>query len=478
MRQRCVTLIDLGEVGGFEEEDPQLPRPVPRWLRALGVPAGPKLAVAAAVVVLAGGLAGAAPRTPPQPVLHFLPEVDSLSSIMVTGDVLVEIDSEGPRAIRAFDIDGGRQLWAGVVGQDAFRLDAVPTGDGRPDGVLVQIADEGFVGMNPSSENMDRELAHGRATVVDALTGVERWRHPGNVISPSGGRTLTMLVAGDTEADWRLVGVDGRDGHEVWSRPFVDGTQWMFGYDRIRQAPQTDRLTLLDPADGAVIDVDVPTGRATTAGHIPTGGTILWAWGDYLGIRRPDPYARDSDAEDPALRPQRIEVHDLRQLDGAPLWSASIGTDQGNSPWPCELDRVCVPDGAQVVRLDIRTGGRIETSQTIDNLFQPGALGLWQIGGAFSEPNDAFVTVSAQASKTRTGWLGVVRLQRPVEVIPLLPIPKGMAIDNCWSGSADWIVCPGPRGGGTLAIRRSDLDALVAAVRPPGSIHPRDTVHP
>ena len=465
-RQPGVTLIDLGEIGAHGDQPDPGPSP---WARRVGVPDGRKAAAVAALALLAGGLAGNAPAARPDPPIRVMRDVNVQASLWVVDDVLIHAGGDST-VMTATDLPTGNRLWSSMVGPTIYHLAGV-------DGIVVVQTAPNINNTSSEQEAWSRAVAQGHLTALDARTGIERWRHPGSMLSPYESEgAVVMLVPSDALPDhepgrWLLAGVDHDSGRDLWIEPLSDRTQWSFGYAGARpDRLDPTRLTLVDP-DGTVSAVDTASGRRTPQGKLPAESSIEWSWMNLIGVRRPDPYApidpstpaEPAQPVDPALdpRPARFEVYDVGDLT-APLWGRPI--ESGYAPNPCAENMLCIPVPNRMDRVDVRTGAPAPPADDYADFFEPGRLGLWQIY-SFLADSDALAFVSPSASKTREGWLGVVRFQRPEpQVVPLARVPIG--IEACWPTTARWIICPGVAG--TIAMRQSDLDAMIAAI--PGQV--------
>jgi hypothetical protein len=458
-RQGSVTLIDLGEIGAFDEEPPDPVRPrLPRWVRRLGVPDWPKLVAAGVLAALAGGLAGTAPGTAPDPTVYVVPGVSSQSSVALVGDVLVDALDGG---LAGYDVLTGEQLWNTVLGQDVGVYGGVNAM------ALYQLGPTpGFEVAAPSVENLPRSQARGSLNAVDARTGVLRWHHPGALLGPVAPTVMVMLVPSDAVpggpiGGWLLVGVDAHDGHDRWSQAIAGRTRWTFPYED-PDTVDTSRFLLVAP-DGALSTVDSTTGRATTLGRIPADATVDWSWNDTVAIHWPDPIADlifpplDPDHPDEDQGPELFAVYQLSDL-GNPLWRRPI--PDRNTPWPCEANTLCLWQGNDLGLMDLRTGDQI-MRETYTEFRTPGAFGVWQVTNPITiGKSEAVAALPPAWTKTKEGWLGLIRIRqsRP-QILPLVRIP--FLVDTCWYGTAAWIICTGDAG--TIAIRRSEFDAMVAA---------------
>lgn len=479
-RQRSVSLIDLGEIGAFDPgAEPELPpRPSPRWAQRLGVPAGRKAAAVGALALVAGGLAGTAPPATPPPHLLVLNDVTVQASLWVVDDTLVQVRGDG-MVMTATDLNTGAITWTQTIGQAVFRLEAVGNA------VAVQTGPTpGLEFVVPSADRMTQALARGRITVVDARTGVQRWQHRGALIGPFAAEApLVMFVPSEdfdgTIGRWFLVGVDPGTGRDVWSEPSPDGAQWTFRGtgDRLERLDPT-RVTIVAP-DGTVRVLDTATGQSQPMGRLPADARIEWSSKDLLGVRRPDPAASagtdtntntHTNTDDVDRRPMRFEVYELSGLD-SPLWSRPMPRgDEDPSPHPCEPDVLCQPREGRLDRIDVRTGAPVTPPvDDFSEYYIPGSLGVWEIQGSLDGlgegygSTDAIAFVSPYASRTKEGWMGLVRLRHPrPEIVPLAPVP--LKVDGCWLSTTRWLVCPGTAG--TIVIRQSEVQAMIAASRP------------
>jgi hypothetical protein len=460
-RQGCVTLIDLGEIGAFEEPPDPSPPPRPRWLNRLGVPDRRRAAAVGALAILAGGLAGTAPRTMPEATLHIVADVTAESSIAVVDDLLVNASPDG--LLAAYDLPTGTKLWSTEIGEHTYLLAGV---EGA---VLYQLGPTpGIEVATPSTANFWRAMARGSLNSVDARTGRLRWHHPGTSLGPTGSDVVVMLMPSDALPNgeiggWRLVGVDPRDGHDRWSQPMPDHTQWTFRYGTARPDVLDPSTVMLVAPDGGMSTVDTHTGRRTPIGRIPADAFVEWSWLDLVAVRRPDP-ARPIDPDRPPPGadsvPTRFEVYRLTDL-ASPLWGRPL-TDADDVPQPCGDTIVCFWHSTGLDRLDPRTGAPATRDDDYTEFLTPGALGLWETNGANAAngATEAVAFVAPAAARTKEGWLGLVRFRRPrPQILPLVRIP--FAVDGCWNATPRWLVCSG--GTGTIAVRQSEFGAMVPA---------------
>lgn len=462
-----MTLIDLGEVGFPSAAEPA-PPPPPRWLRRLGVPARGKAAAVAALAVLAGGLAGTAPATGPQPRFHTMPSIDMSRMYWSTDGVVIQQarDSFGAAAT---DIDSGRVLWSATWSEPVTQMAAAADGS-----VLLQTSPD-IAGPEPAgpTDAYYRRLAQGHVAALDPHTGVERWRRSGALLSPYGATDLIVLHAppgADPAAPdgWRIAQLDLSDGHEIWQRPVTPSTRWTFTYDD-DFTPVSGGLILMDSHDGSVLSVGAD-GRTTARGRVQPGGDLEWAWSDYLGVSRPAGAVGPTDG--PPLR--LFGLHDLRTLTDRPLWTLAVDPMTSSVPWPCgRPDRLCHSDGPAMAELGVRDGkflGVQPDPLSHDPSETATALGVWTMVGGWDRGGNTLVAVSPRISKTGVGWLGAIRMRdgKP-QAVPLMPVP--LQLTECWFAD-DWLVCNGVQQDGTpwdrsLVLRRSDMEDLIRRMAGP-----------
>lgn len=456
-----MTLIDLGEVGFTPPAEPD-PPPTPRWLRRLGVPARRQATVAAAVAVIAGALAGTAPAADSRPAYRTVPAIDLEGSLQWASDGVVVQLTRDSLALSATDLGLGEVLWSARWDKPIAFVNRVRGAD-----VLVQTDPQPWTdtGSLIDQEAYLRHLAAGTVSAVDLRTGQRHWQVPGAVVSQSDAPELFVLRPAPAEpAGWQIVQVDAADGHELWSRPAPSGQKWAFTIDD-KYHPVRGGLVLMDSNDGSVQSIGTD-GSATPRGRVAPGGTIEWAWSDYIGVS----YTVGGVNAMGVPVSTRFELHDLRTLTARPLWTTIVDPMIGASPWPCGVpDRVCISEGNVRKELRVRDGAFIGLHEDEWSDFDgpPHIMGVWSVVGGGQQPDRWLAAVGPALSKTGVGWLGSVRVRDGETVItPVTPVP--VQIVSCWSPDESWIVCGGVQADGTrwnrsLVLRWSDVDEAEAA---------------
>jgi outer membrane protein assembly factor BamB len=316
--------IDLGELGTTELQLP--PRPLDR--RGIARTALALLAVLG--LLLVGGSARPAP-----PWLH-----TAWSTTMVDGDeagftgttAFVSRGTDGRTEITAYRLTDGRRLWAATV-DEIGPIAPEPTADGT---ALLLRADPVSIERR-ESDTVRLTLYFYRTTIaLDAATGAELWRAPGEQGSAIGDEVL-LGEHDDRGSLSRLTMVDLHDGHQVWSRPVPGAESWTIVEPAGRPAEVVtvgadNRLTFLRYADGSV-------SRSATLPEKVTGVAFL------------DGYLLAMNADDDG-RSYRESTTVYRWDDLSPLWAAET-TDGGIIA--CE-PLLCTIDQAGVVARDPATG--------------------------------------------------------------------------------------------------------------------------
>lgn len=464
-----MTLIDLGEVDFQKPADPQ--PPVPRWLQALGLPSHRKASAVAALVILAGALAGTAPGAGPIPRLRTIPAVDRAAGMYWGADGIVVQYVAATGVVSATDLDSGRVLWSTTWADQSVQMYLGPDG-----AVLLQtspagpVPESGEVASAPGTgqEAYFHQLAgSGTVTVLDLRTGVRRFSRPGAAISPWGAPDLVIVERDPRDpAGWRMTELDIRDGHEVWTRPAPDGTRWIFTRDD-DYASVSGGLLVMDSRDGLVVSIGA-RGQATPRGRVKPGGNLEWAWSNYVGISYQT--GAVGSADEPSM--VRFELHDLRTVTGRPLWTIKFDNRFGSMPWPCGRKySLCHSENGSVYEIGIRDGAKLGAIEEEHPPFGPidsvvlGADGImWKTVGGWDRDDQAIAAVAPSGSKTGVGWLGLARTRDgATAVTPLMQVP--LQITDCQPADETWIICDGVQQNGnawdrSLVLRRSDLDEL------------------
>ena len=326
-----MAVIDLGEVTG-EESSPAVPLDHRRLLRAV-------LAVltVAGVLVIAGSAPGATAGVRP---LWTIDDFRNDDSVVLAGPTAyVSRLAHGRPQVAAYDLESGKLRWIAATGQQIASQPPRPAGDtvlAPTDQLTIKVVmpDGGeYLYMSPQT-----------TVALDARTGKELWRTPGNAM-PSAG-TGTALVVGNGEV--RVVRL--RDGGEVWHRAMPPLAGWtpLPDYQHpaaIATAGQDGLLNVFGYADGKL--------RATS--KVPwetkTRSATLIPAGPNLAVIRDDP-SRDSSTT-------VYSADDLR-----PLWTAGYLSPCGELLCSVAVDGVAGRDPA--------TGREVWTEPTARNMFPVG----------------------------------------------------------------------------------------------------------
>nr|WP_296063978.1 PQQ-binding-like beta-propeller repeat protein [uncultured Actinoplanes sp.] len=251
--------IDLGEVTTTE---PQLP-PVPLNHRRIA------RTLLAALAVLGLLVAGGSAR-PAAPFLHTAWSTEMLESDhagFTDTTAFVSRGNDGRTEITAYRLTDGRKLWSTLI-DEIGPLAPEPI----PGGVVLLRTDPVTVErQKPDTTRL--ALFFYRSTIaLDATTGAQLWRAPGEQGALGDGRVL--LGEHDERGDlFRLTMIGLRDGRRVWSRPVPGAESWTIlrPGDRPAEVVTVDadnRVTFLRYDDGSVIRSAKLPGRVSTVSFL------------------------------------------------------------------------------------------------------------------------------------------------------------------------------------------------------------------
>ncbi|GGQ48994.1 outer membrane protein assembly factor BamB family protein [Couchioplanes azureus] len=247
-----MSVIDLGLVA--DERDSPAAYDGPR-LR-LGV-LRRVLAVAAAVLCVLS-LTGSA-----RPESHGPRELWSVAfpgdgATFTVGSGMVYVQGGPDHTLTAYGARDGAVRWtSGKLGEEA--LIAVDSGV-----VLARAA----VQTPAESDDQGFPEMSGESVALDALTGRELWRRPGEGYAAGGGRALFLDWNADRSGIRTLHAVRLHDGLPLWSQPGGGATTWVRGGT---PSSVTDRLATIG-SDGRVRIRDLAGGRVFATAVVPWVG--------------------------------------------------------------------------------------------------------------------------------------------------------------------------------------------------------------
>lgn len=432
-----MSIIDLGEPDVYEPGEP----PILRGYAQLSRSQRRRLYAVAALVVLAGAVGGVAPQAVPAPQVHTVGRVRGPLTQLLGDTVLTYSDQLGD--IVAYPLDGEGPRW--TVPTDQPPLDIATVDD------LFVIS---FIGLSfrESTTNSQRELPP-RVVAVEAATGRPRWQVGGYPMSPLDG---PVVAVGDGSVPTqRVVGVDVRDGKELWSRQIAGAPLVRLRDDGI--ALRRDEVVLLD-RDGSVRTMVLADGTTRPAGRVQPGSQGMFEWRGLLGVRVP--------ATDP--RPNGQDTFLVYRLgEDRPLWQLRLAPN-GGALSPCG-EQLCVYDSSGYRRFDPLTGTLVATIaadapdpyQHDGDPWRPWYAGLvashWEPIAMYK--GRALVRLDPAFTKDMRTWLGEATLDGgEVRVRPLMPI--GGRSNYC-EVTPDWLFCNGSAVEDAVAVRLTELDRLL-----------------
>ncbi|MEV4641668.1 PQQ-binding-like beta-propeller repeat protein [Actinoplanes sp. NPDC049548] len=253
-----MTVIELGLVTGDDNPSPEPDRrPLPRRdLKRMLV-----AAVAALCVLTVTGSAPPVSHAPRQ--LWSVPFREGNGIFIVSGGaVYVLLSVSGASTLSAYSLRTGQELWTSSELADAAWVSSVQAGV-----MLLPAADTTVEFQDGQGGQVSRQFTRETAA-VDAATGRQLWRRPGEFSALTGGHVLMVEWNDDGSAARNLTVVNLHDGVPVWSRPAGALETWT---SRVATTGDTDRLVTVAPG-GKVAVYDLADGRPVTTGRVPWQG--------------------------------------------------------------------------------------------------------------------------------------------------------------------------------------------------------------
>lgn len=407
------SVIDLGEIGP-ETLQPQTPHPG-RWRWSL------RAVAALMMIVLGGGVAGAAPATWLPSVTRIQPLFEGPMPTVVIEDVLMDLDlSKG--LLRAHEVDGSGVRW-----EVALEPGAWPEMRGIKGAVLVSMVD---LPTEPTPfGTTDVQPVGTRA--FDLRTGAELWRHDGSVVGPP--RQGVVAVRGPGA---HLAGLDTATGAERWRRTWTTPVRSV-ATPLGRADTEPDRVTVA-LSDGTVETLDVVTGVSRQTAKVRPGALEVYAWQDLLGVHYYGPDGR------------LVEFAVYRAGQAHPLWYRPLDGTSGGV-WPCSATTFCRhTEFTPTEHVDPYTGSTTRAPlETADEVINMRNDVLGEVAGRD-------LLMLQPTGDRRAVWLGV---GTRANARPLLPI--GESLIFCSVQDA-WLTCyddKTPRS--AYAVRVADLERLI-----------------
>ena len=317
--------IELGELTGAEPAPPAGPPDRHRTARRLAT------ALAVLGVVASGGSARPAPPAVRPAWSTPLTESDEVG--FTDDTAYVSRARDGRLEITAYEVATGRIRWTAPVD------DLGPAAPEPVDPVVLLRTDP--VSVDRVEPGGDRATTYFyRSTIaLDARTGGELWRAPGEISVTGAGTAL--LVEHDPAAEpVRLSLVDVRDGRRRWTRSIRHVRAWTVVE---RDGSPAEVVTVGD--DNRVTFLDAARGSVTRTGRLPGRITTVSVLGGYL-------LAVDSPVSDASHR-ETTTV--FRSADLAPTWRAD--TSAGGLV-DCGV-LLCTTSGAGLSAHDPATGREV-----------------------------------------------------------------------------------------------------------------------
>jgi outer membrane protein assembly factor BamB len=264
------------------------------------------------------------------------PFTQDTDTFRLSGGSIFVLSGQGDRRLTAYDSRTGAVRWSTAAVEQATWLTTVE------DGVLLMpVGTVSITEQDPDGNVSSREFS--RDTVaIDATTGRQLWRRPGEVTTAIGDRVLLSEWndTGDHAQLLRVVRL--RDGATIWSRARAELDFWMT--DTLAGA-KADRLVTVT-AQGAAEVLDMADGSVVSTGKLPW--TQRSRNDDYSSI---NVQGRRLYLDQTIASGSSVSVYDTETL--TLLWHRE--QTSGGGSYPCG-PVVCISDAHGVAGLDNETG--------------------------------------------------------------------------------------------------------------------------
>jgi hypothetical protein len=274
-----MTVIELGEVSSAPHDDPGVARDLRLDRRLIRRLAAAAVAVLCALTVTGSG-------QPPPPLVHPLWSVpfSDVDVKAVTEDSAYLYRSlDGAGVLTAYDLATGRARWTHGNPDTEGWIQPAPEA-----GLLLMAGDRQDVVLQSSSGTVHAGEFVRETVALDAATGAEVWRAPGEVESRY--RDTALMADHDAKGiQVRLRMIRLRDRGTIWTRATPGVATWAIANDGDRpdtivMGTATGGITALRYADGTVLG----TGHVPWVESRPEDGifTYLFAARDVLVVNR------------------------------------------------------------------------------------------------------------------------------------------------------------------------------------------------
>jgi len=252
-----MTVIELGFITADGDQEPEPRGPSRRGrhdLRRMLV-----ALVAVCCVLTVTGSARPDPRGLPQ--LWSIPFHQDGDTFSVTGDAVFVL-SRGEDTISAYSLRTGARQWAIPAFSDTIWLGWVTAG------VLLLPAGDTTIRFTAEDGSEVARQVTLETIAIDAATGRQLWRQPGEFTVLSDDRLLLAEWNDKASAVRSLRAVRVRDGGTIWSHSAEALTSWTTGSGT--DGAPADRLVAIT-SDRSVKVLDVADGAVVTSGRMPWG---------------------------------------------------------------------------------------------------------------------------------------------------------------------------------------------------------------